>query len=207
MRINMPKHLFDSLGHIDAECLDMYCAGRLAEADRLALRRHLAVCDECREQERLERSVSRVILSHQDVLASPPAQAVAPQPRWLPLRWGPVAAVAASLLLVVATSSWSTSVQPVDVPLQAMRGSLPQPAPSGSPLRLRLDQTGLPDDGPRSPGVDVVDAQGRLLLTGSGRLQSGSSVFETGRSLAVGHYWVRLRYGAKLVREYELVVE
>lgn len=210
MRINMPKELFDSLGHIDAECLDLYCAGRLGSAEKEVLRRHLAVCEECQDQEHLERSLRQTLLAHQEALLPQPAVAAAPRrwTSWFSPSWGPVAAIAASLLLVGVTSSWTKPARPVDVTLQALRGGVPQAAPAGPHLRLRLDQAGLPGiSEPRSAAVDVVDREGRVLLTGASRPEADYAIFESGRSLPAGRYWVRLRHASKLVREYELVVE
>ena len=207
----MPIRLYDSLGHIESECLDLFCAGRLDALERQRVQAHLAGCEECRDYQRAERSFREAMREHQDLFV-PAARRSAPSNwrsgYWSPYYWAPAAALAASLLFAVVTHSTATPAQPVDVVLRAMRGSAPQAAPAGPRLRLRLDQTGLPAAlRPAAVNVDVVDTLGQVLLTGAARLEDGFAVFEASRTLAAGRSWVRLRHAALLVREYELVVQ
>ena len=206
MRINMPIRWNDSLTHIDNENLDLYCAGRLAAHECAGVEAHLAHCPECQEQERLERAFRHAMVTHQDFLEAAVHRMPERRSRWSPMVWVPVGALAASLLLVLASYSWSTPSRPVDVVLLAMRGSAPQEGPAGLPFRLRLDLTGLPAAmAAQATQVDVVDGAGLVVCSGVARAEASFTVFEPERSLPAGRYWVRLYHSGKLIREYELV--
>lgn len=208
MRINMPTKLFNSLGHIESEYLDLYCAGRLPVLDRQCVGTHLEVCSECRDQQRLEESFRAAVLANQDLL---PASAIQIERNagWArsPRTWAPVAAIAASLLMGLAY--WpvvhAVAGPPVDVTLLSLRGESPAAARVGSSLRLRLDIGGLPASSRLGDlDVEIVDARGARVASGRAHLDQGQAVFVSGVALPAGQYWVRLWQDGHCLREYSL---
>ncbi len=176
--------------HLTEDALEAYSLGRLSlETDLEVFEEHLLVCAWCQSrQEKMDAFV---------LAAKDGAQAVIDQPSpgrtssYLPAA---IAAGAVGLLLVPAAIERYNS--PADLELVAVRNITRTEAPAGRNLNLKADLTGLPA-GPLR--WELVSANGDKIAEGpltAGRLSLSA--------LATGQYWVRLRQGEVVVREFSL---
>jgi hypothetical protein len=215
----MTTTVFDSLGHVDQEALDLYVAGRLAEEDASDIRWHLRVCPDCRGEAERECSFRQAVLGQREVLERLPV--VRQQwrfPEWFApiftpaLRQRAVAVVvlfALALMLAPLIALFSpfseASGQPFDAQLYAPRSDAFNVAPAGRILRLHLDMAVLPASG--APWrATVVNRQGELLANRPLAPVKGAATasFIVQKPLASGQYWVRLFGRDGQVREYSL---
>jgi len=67
--------LFDPVGHVDDESLDLYCGRRLPPADDEAVCQHLAVCGHCRNRARREAFFGALVADNRDLFEPPPTPA------------------------------------------------------------------------------------------------------------------------------------
>jgi predicted anti-sigma-YlaC factor YlaD len=202
--------LFDSVGHVDEEALDLFCAERLSPEDDLAVRQHLQVCEVCRDRARRESSFRKSVQENRDLFREPRKRGSERRGRRfspdLFLGWRPVLALAAVIVTMVSLPVWRPAglAEPVEVTLQAMRGAEGGEAPANRPLRLRLDLTGVRVDAGLS--VQVVSRTGRPMGGGAATAEGGFARFVLETPPQAGQYWVRLMRGETIVREYSLPV-
>lgn len=208
--------LFDPVGHVDNEALDLYSGQRLSPEDEDAVRQHLRVCPECRDRLEKESYFRASVVGNRDLWEQPPAKELSRDNRWrlfspnLPgvlSHWRPIAGVAALVVLaMLLPRTWPVApAESVDVTLQAMRGESPSDAPAGRYLQLRLDLHGMPSADPLT--VEVVNQRGAGLAAGQAQVQDGMALFTLPQPLDAGQYWVRLVVGGRQVKEYSLKVQ
>jgi len=199
--------------HASEETLEGYSQGTLGEAELAAFEEHLLVCPLC--QDRLAETdafIRAMREAAQDLQAGPPVGAGLLAKMNLPSRiWAPVLA---GLAVALGVLGWwnlgrGAGGPPVAVALQSVRGGEDLPgaqAPSGRPLLLRLDLTGIP--GSASYKLEVVNAQGRTVR-GTSLHHTGASPEVTLTKLEPGQYWVRLysQPQGELLREFGLRVK
>ena len=195
-------------GHVQAEELELYSLGGLAEFRCARLEEHLFLCAICRD--RLRETEDYVAGMRQagrqwsaEHTEEPAAAVVAIRP-WNKSWLGRLAPILIAAALVVFATAWlghRSNLQPLPyaVGLTAVRGAAPGPVPSGRPLLLELDLTGL--DGQPFIG-EVVDASGNRVA----KFPVASSALL--QPLAPGGYFVRINGNSgELLREYALTVK
>lgn len=203
--------LFDSVGHVDDEALDLYCGARLPPDEEDPVRQHLRVCPECWERVEREAYFRRSLEENRDLFDVPAARASEKRDSGgsldLLFGWRPAAVLAALVLAVVLLPRLTSvgSAPPADVTLAALRGEDRIQAPAGHPLRLRLELDGLTDHA--SLTVQVVTRTGQPVASGVPTLEANAARFRLDQPLAAGQYWVRLVRDGEPVREYSLRVK
>ena len=186
--------------HHEEGRLEAYAAGTLAESHVPAVEEHLLVCTDC--QQRLAETEAFLRAMRR---AAARARAKERQPVWKLLWLRPVWAFAAvAVALVVGTGiEWRGRGTGVEVAIEATRGPEARTAPTGSPLRLSLDATGLP--ALADYRVEVVDETGRAAFAGSAARHGTRIGAAVPGGLREGRYFIRV-YGQELLREYGLRV-
>jgi hypothetical protein len=176
--------------HLTEDALEAYSLGRLSsEADLEAFEEHLLLCGWC--QTRLEKMDAFTAATKAG------AQAVLDQPdsgRPRGYLSAAIAAAAVGLLLIPAALERYSS--PAELELVAVRNENRAAAPAGRKLNLKTDLTGLPS-GPIS--WELVSSSGQKLDEGA--LRNGRISLE---GLDAGPYWIRLKQGDAVVREFSL---
>lgn len=209
MVIVMPN----SLGtHPSDDDLEQYSLGRLGEEQSTPLEEHLLVCDACRR--RVEEFDEFVAVMRAALRESEGGQPAPARPfallRWLaalpkPVWAGAMAAALAAVLLV----PWrqQAPAEAYAVQLEALRAaSSAAVAPAGRPLVLDVDFTGLELE--RDYRLEIVDASGAGVWSGSVRPAAERAPVTLGRSLRRGQYWVRIyEPSGDLLREFGLAVD
>ena len=201
--------------HASEETLERYAMGTVKEAELASFEEHLLVCSLC--QDRLGETEAFVRATQEAArnLQAAPVSAGAKLLSKLDLPnqvWTPMLAILAVLLGVLGWwNLWREARLPaVAVALQSVRGTegvAGAQAPSGHPLLVRLDLTGLPESG--AFDLEVANAQGRAVQRTSLRRAGGSPEVTLTR-LEPGQYWVRLYSPPpqrELLREFGLRVE
>jgi hypothetical protein len=175
--------------------------GDVPEEECARVEEHLLICEACRER---VTASDIYVLSMRDAarqLRSEPL--VERQTGWWRPRLVPALLAAGLLAFVVWQAGRDVDRQPrvFAVSLAALRGSNPPgPAPSGTPLDLRLDLNALPPFD--SYGVEVVDRVGNRVWQGA-TAASGTACRIAG--LPAGAYFVRVSSpSGELLREYAL---
>lgn len=201
--------------HPGEDELEQYSLGTLPEARTGPIEEHLLICTVCQERLHEADEYIRAVRTAAGKLASESRRpwwgflATPAQPLW---KWKPVWGLALVLLALPAVwivVSRVSSAPPVAIMLQSARGpveSIAQ-APRGKRLILEMEAVQLPNLA--SYAIEVVDATGDQVWSGSGTVRGGLVVTEPVRSVAPGRYWVRL-YGPggprELLREFGLEV-
>jgi hypothetical protein len=208
MVIVMPN----SLGsHPSDDDLEQYSLGRLGEEQAAPLEEHLLVCETCRGRvEEFDEFVAAMRAALRETAHEGPAPArstallkwlaAVPKPAWA----GAMAAVLAAVLL--APWRQPTPAEPYAVQLEALRAAMSAVAPAGRPLVLTVDFTGL--ELGRDYRIELVDAFGGGVWSGSVRPSGERAAVALGRSLPRGQYWVRISEpSGELLREFGLSIE
>ena len=192
-------------GHPNEEKLERYAMGRLAEPEAAPIEEHLLVCATC--QDRLAAAESVLpSLRHalREVERDPVAEPV--WTRWFAWTWAPAPIIAGCAAMLLGVYLWTPN-QPIEwqsIRLEAMRGDdKPAEAVEGFALELQLNSEGL-ENGPAV--VQIVEAQGGLVQESSVLLGPSPLSTRVSRPLKPGQYWVRLKSGGSLLREYALPV-
>jgi hypothetical protein len=178
--------------HLTEDALEAYSLGRLSCEEEVAvLEEHLLVCAWCQTRlEKMDAFTAATKSAAQAVLDRPSTG----QPRgYLPAA---IAAGAVGLLLIPAALERYSN--PADLDLVAVRNENRPQAPSGRKLHLKADLTGLPA-GPVS--WELVSPTGEKLEEGA--LRDGRIQLE---GLPSGQFWIRLKQGDAVVREFSLSV-
>jgi hypothetical protein len=111
----------------------------------------------------------------------------------------------ACLILMVGLNLRERPGAPMDVGLQAIRGTSTATALSGHPLNLHLDGRGVSKK-PVWP-IEIVDEEGSRVWAGTGATSGLMIQAKVEKALPPGTYFVRLlKEGEDPAREYELVV-
>ncbi|HEY3836157.1 MAG TPA: hypothetical protein VGL72_06280 [Bryobacteraceae bacterium] len=203
--------------HIGEERLEAY-AMQLVEGDEAAtIEEHLLFCTTCQDEleavEQYVRAMRRAARRIREEHAhSPVTTGVRDRLRnWLqiPGLAGALAtagAALAALILILGLHVGKRPGPPVDVELQAIRGTQAQVAQSGRAIHLHLDGRGLPE-GSTLP-IEIVDDGGSRVWRGTGTWSGSMILAAVDRSFRPGTYFVRLmKEGADPIREYLLPVQ
>lgn len=177
--------------HESEERLELYMMHRLPESEIQVVEEHLLMCDPCRE--RLDQAEvfavhMREALQSQPLTTSAPGWFSAGWFGWLKPQFAMAGAFAAVLLAVgIYATMGSVRVAPVaSLQLTAMRGSEIQTV---SPAReLDLSFT----DAPAPSRVDIVDASGASVWTGTLTPHAGRVETKVGQVLSPGNYFARV---------------
>jgi len=239
--------LFSIQGHPTTEAFEEYAFKRLSEADTEILEEHLLVCPECQtslaevdEYILLMKRATAGIKRGREPDLTPVRLGLGELIAASLLRKGPqrsltyaiaLIAVGASIFFLTASRPLVWASHPgteagaaVSVELLALRGGEPAAnhAPSGRPLDLIIDLTGIEDlTGGGSAGVtpdftsgeapkyriEIVAAKGGPIWNGEAAGSQGSlsaHLTHLTEGLKPGQYWVRLYSSGALVREFGL---
>lgn len=193
--------------HPTEELLEQYAAGKLPQNAVASISTHLFDCDSC--YERYEEEVNlRINIRNAAAAATPEPERV---PFWSRIFAIPAPALAGAaafaLLLLLVIPKWTNNDgAPVVAELSAMRGAEPgKPLPAGHPVRLKLNAAGVDASSLR---VEVADAGGAAVWTGTAATQNGTVDVTVDRRLRAGSYWVRLYTPTEKepLREYALTL-
>jgi hypothetical protein len=204
----------ETIKHIDADRLEAYAMNTMAQEEIPIVEEHLLFCASCLDQleaiEKYDRAIQGAAKRIREEEIKAPATAGiwdlvrdwfhTPAPMWAG------ALAAACLILVVGLQLREKPGAPVDVTLEAVRGSVTGTAPAGHALHLRLDSKGVPD----SSGwrIEIVDEDGSRVWTGAGVASDTAITASVDKSFRPGIYFVRLLLeGNDPVREYQLTVK
>jgi hypothetical protein len=199
--------------HASDEALEQYAMHSLAEPVLAEIEEHLLVCSRCQEQlNDIEAYVSAMHDAAQRLDQSDESRKrfltrVSEAFTFRKLAW---AMAAVSVVFVVfalrLTMKTAQSPQPFALTLVTSRGSEVPHAPSGRPIDLSLDITGLPLFPAYS--VEVVDEGGRVRSkssTSEGQARVRTSLPDNFRA---GTYFIRLYSPSReLLREYGLHID
>jgi len=201
--------------------LEQYLHNRLSGTTRESIEEHLLYCHTCLDRVTEEetfaasfRAAARRI-EDESLRAAYSNSSIA----WFARLWNRIRrpggaalslafAGVVAVLIVVALPEFSRRPA-LDVQLVAARGissSLSEPVEAGRRLRLNLDTTGLPDTVVR---LELASAANHIIARSTATPAGGKLIWDLGRGLATGTYWVRV-YQAKpdaLLREFALVVK
>ncbi|HEX3878747.1 MAG TPA: hypothetical protein VHW24_17285 [Bryobacteraceae bacterium] len=190
----------DTDRHVEETILERYALGTLSEQVVTAVEEHLLICEICQERAVEAESYTRAM---RGAVAEMPVERPARSWDFAFLR--PAFAICALLAIGVVTFRYLPGGHhgsPVPVALVAMRGSdVSAFAPSGRPLTLKPDLTGLTP----APAyhMQIVDGAGSPVWEGSLKSGAGSSVNVP--ELGTGLYFVRVSLASgQLLREYSL---
>lgn len=194
-------------GHPSADLLELYCLGRLQDADCASLEEHLLICASCQDQ---LAELDLFVTSFRAAASTPPPQA-RPEPgvwNWRPaLNWALPAVAAIAITAFYSLNPLQPSIRDVEqtVVLESLRGAkLSTKAGANRPLRLMVpaeDMTG-PVEG------RLVDSSGAELWRGPAVIEGSSLTLHIAGGLAPGRVWLRLfTPGGELHREFALEVE
>ncbi|MFN9920354.1 MAG: hypothetical protein ACK555_11325 [Acidobacteriota bacterium] len=178
--------------HLIEEALEAYSLGRLSrEEDISLLEEHLLLCPWCQTRlEQFDAFTAATKLAAQAVLDQPSSG----QPRG----YMPVAIAAGAVGLLLIPAALERYSNPADLELVAVRNENRTQAPAGRKLHLKTDLTGLPAG---TVSWELVSASGEKLEEGA--LRDGHIELE---GLPSGQFWIRLKQGESVVREFSLSV-
>jgi hypothetical protein len=206
--------------HPTDEVMERYSLGRLSQAKAALLEEHILVCGVC--QERL-REIDEFVLAMHKALTENEKTSRAGAEQQIPLfsrllqlpkpAW---AGAFATVALVVLLFSWpQRSGSPYELRLLSLRGAdaaVMATAPTGRPLILEIDLTGLPPNS--ACQVEIADSLGRGVWQSASQPAEGSITVSVDRTLKPGQYWVRIYEPAaasgargELLREFGLRVQ
>jgi hypothetical protein len=193
--------------HIADETLEQYSLETLAVGDAERVEEHFLLCPLC--QERLDQTdiYIRAMRAATSGMWSNGQRPRAALGLWLQPLFIATAALLTLVWLGGLRAGGRADAAPAAVFLTANReagGPTLERAPSGRPLSLRLDATGLPPAGVY--GVEVVTASGDGHLHKSARPSGGILIVGT-PAFGAGMYWVRIYEDRTLLREFELEVQ
>jgi len=194
-------------GHLTEDAIESYSLGRLTGPDCETLEEHILLCAGC--QDRLQQMDDFIaafkVASAKTGRASSGLESELPAVerlrRKLLTLWQAftpayalgAAVVAAAVLIAVIPRTAPPPAEPALVELNAMRGMVPviAPAPSGVPLALSLDLTGLPASGKLR--VELAGSNGQSLWSATlARPAADKLSVRPNFQPAPGLYWVRL---------------
>ncbi len=188
-----------SVEHITEEQLEKYHLQQLSEAAAVAVEDHLLLCEHCQTKlEDLE-----VFIKSFRAVAPILARQDAREQRGGIVDWlrrqlqNPFAALAlsavAALALFLVPLRWSTSAAPgplATIELQAVRAGFVPQAPTGRPLRFRLDLSGLPPSA--SFRAEFTQDNGKTITNLTLSLSQTTNALDLPEGLTVGRYWLRI---------------
>jgi len=200
-------------GHIGEERLEAYATHALAGDELDAVEDHLLVCVVCQDNlekvERFDRAMQGAAKRIREEQAAVPDRPSIWD--WLQgwLRTpAPIWAGAVAMLAIVLTLGLRVSERPgppVDVELQAVRGSSAGVALAGHSLHLLLDNRGVTEKAAWQ--VEIVDEDGAGVWSGTGAWTESAIKANVEKAFPAGTYFVRLKNDSPdPVREYQLVV-
>lgn len=188
--------------HVDPEDLEKYAMHRTPELETARIEEHLLLCDTCRDD--LDRTTAYT--GAMQAAASTWRQQPEPRQSWWNVSWL-VPALAGLILLLAGAgvlSKFNRALPPLAVSLVATRGDATgASAPSGRPLSLTPDLTGLP--AASSYRLEIVDAEGRRTWQGSFGPEHATLAVPAHRK---GLHFVRIYSSSgELLREYGLDIK
>jgi hypothetical protein len=203
----------NTIKHVEEKHLEAYAMNRVPHDELAEIEEHLLFCTICLEKlEAVERYV-KAMQGAAKRIAQEEIQAPATPGTWDRVRawlrtpaplWVGVVAMAC-VVLMVGPKVRERPGTPIEVGLQAIRGTPTGNALSGHPLNLHLDGRGVTEKPVWQ--IEIVDAEGSQVWAGTG-VGSGTMIeAKVEKSLSPGTYFVRLlKEGTDPAREYELVV-
>jgi len=201
----------DRLKHVGEERLEAYARHSLTEEESAEIEEHLLFCSTCLDQleavERYGRAMRGAAARIMQEESRAPDKTRARDRAWFrtpaPI-WAGVFAMGV-LILMVGLNLQERPGAPIDVELQAVRGTSTGEALSGHPLNLRMDARGVP----QVPNwqIQIVDENGSLMWSGLGTSSVDMIRARVEKTLPPGVYFVRLiKNASDTVREYQLVL-
>ena len=194
-------------GHPPADLLELYCLGRLEDADCASLEEHLLICASCQDQ---VAELDVFVTSFRAAASAPPPQARSDPTGW---SWRPVLNWALPAVAAIAITAFY-SVDPLKLPargaeqtviLESLRGArLGAKAGANRPLRLVVpaeDMSGTVEG-------RLVDSSGAEIWRGPGEIAGTKLTLQVADGIEPGRVWLRIFAPAgELRREYALDVE
>jgi hypothetical protein len=209
-----------SLEHAQGEDLERYSIGTLSGPQEEALEEHLLICPACQDQlAEIDAYVRTVRVATSRLRSETPLSRLRTRSGFWGfflqpgLAYGAIAVLCLSLAVWVSLSrpsAGSAGFPPVAVLLQAVRGpggAIDASAPSGHPLLLQADLSGLQPQALWE--LEVVDARGARVHRSAGKASESRLEVRLTTGLPAGQYWVRLYApgsGSEPLREYALRV-
>jgi hypothetical protein len=199
--------------HSSDEILEQYAMHSLQEPVLAEVEEHLLVCSRCQEQlKEIEAYVGAMHdaaerLDQEDESRKRFLTRVSEAFTFRKLAWA-MAAVALTFVVIALRVAMKTaqSPQPFALTLVTSRGSEVPHAPSGRPIDLSLDITGLSLFSTYT--VDVVDESGRVQLQSKAAETQAKAGMSLPGDLRPGNYFVRLYSPSReLLREYGLHID
>jgi hypothetical protein len=195
--------------HASDDLLERYAMGHATPQECEKIEEHLLICARCQQ----------ALASTADYVGAMRAAAIQlrqeeKQPRqpllapiWRPLQPAWSLALAALLVCLIGGMTWysrHTITAPAVVVLESMRGPTnSNSAPSGTPLTLLLDLTGLPPAAQYN--LEIVDDSGHPVFESTAIASGRTARATVPARLSTGDYYVRLYApGRQLLREFSL---
>lgn len=179
--------------HLTDEALEVYSMGRMQSESQLeVLEEHLILCAYC--QNRLDKMDQFV------TAAADGAKTVAAEPEQKMSKVVPMGIAAGVAAVFFLPGVLREMAPPVAVNLVAVRNEVKATAPVDRKLELKPDLTGL-----TATGISWEVAAADGSVRGSGDLAANGGKIQM-PGLGRGRYWVRLKAGGAVVREFSLSV-
>jgi hypothetical protein len=180
--------------HLSDDALEAYSLHRISSEDELAaVEEHLLVCPHC------ETRLTKLDQFHEAIkTAAPKVQAESKAPL---IRGHIVWIIAAGLAAIFFLPPALRQLQsPAEIELHAVRNETTATAPSGRPLRLKLDLVGLPAE---AYSWELVTLDGTLVSSG----KASAEPIAVG-PIELGRYYIRIKKANQPdpVREFSLLV-
>jgi hypothetical protein len=209
--------MLNYLDHPEEEVLERFVLNRTGEEETEVVETHILACDSCVSRlEALEIEVAATKLALQEIrlkeaAADMAARQKAPGKSWFSLASFSLAAGAAALALalMIMPRMHKNGTSPIAaITLTASRGSDIPVVPKNIPLHVVMNA----DDIAEKPvDVQLVDANGKTLWTGSSVVQQSRAAVDLPKISEAGEHYVRLYAPVKqgepeLLREFPIDV-
>ncbi len=196
--------------HPGEEILELYCLNRLEEEEAAGIEEHVLLCESCQQRIadldgflKAARQATRDLRSEEKYSEPSLSWAWIRRPAWA------AAGALALLTIALAPSLRTGSGELQTVELSAYRGAAEEAgggvATARQPLRLEIDLSGLASE--NCCTLELVDANGKVVLRTTAAPESGRAAIEASKGLAQGQYWLRVKdSGGQDLRELSLSV-